>query len=181
MVTIPMSSAWWDMGQRLLTCVHESLAHTDAGAPASAYMVPGAQVAWDFCHCGGQLTVHVRTSYPSDEFPAQKLRAPFTTPCAPTWTVVEFVVTILRCVPVQDNDGNPPPPEDQNAAAFTDMADRAAVWRGVTCCFDNEDPRRRTTHLLQEQLGVGHQGQCAGSELHVLVALANCESCDGAA
>lgn len=175
------ATAIWDMAERLLLCASEALADTEQGSPEAAYVVAGSQVAWDYCHCGGQLTVHVRTAYPSENFPAQKLTAPFIGPCSATWTVVEYVVTILRCVPVQDDDGHPPPPADMHEAARLDMLDRAAVLRGITCCFEGEDRRRPTSHLIQEQLGVGAEGQCAGSELHVLVALPNCRPCDGPA
>lgn len=168
--------ATWDMSNRLLQCVSAQLAETTAGSPARALVIPGAQVAWDVCECG-QLTVHLRTMYPSDSFPAQKLSAPFEKCDPAAWSVAEFVVTILRCVPVQDNRGNPPAAAELHAAALTDQIDRWAVRRGVTCCFEDEDPRAPTPRLLQEQLAVGAEGRCMGSELHVLVGLRNCEAC----
>jgi len=165
-----------EVAQQLLECSSAALAETAEGAPAHAYLVPGGQVAWDWCHCGGQLTVHIRTAYPSDSFPTQLLTE---TSCLATYTVVEYVVTVLRCGPTQDGHGNPPPGADINAAGLVDFTDRTAVRRAVSCCpLDDGNPARaKTKRVLQEHLGVGQGGQCVGSELHVLVGLLNCGEC----
>src|SRR5687767_263407 len=137
---LPAATAVWDMAEQLLTCVRLSLAETAEGSPAASFVVVGSEVPWDFCHCGGQLTVHVRTTYPSETFPVQKLEGDFTDGCPATWLVAEYVVTMLRCVPVQDNKGRPPAPEKQHEAARVDFVDRHAVRRGVVCCFEGENP-----------------------------------------
>lgn len=168
-------AATYTMAKRLLTCVHEQLAATTAGAPARAMVVTGAEIAWDDCECG-QLTVHMLRTYPSDQFPVLKQVGPFDR-CEAAYTVAEYVVTILRCVPVQDDTGRAPTPAAMDAAAQVDHEDRWAVRRGVACCFENDDPRRRTKRLIQEQLAVGDEGQCAGSELHLFVAFNNCVEC----
>lgn len=164
--------------QMLLECASEALAGTDAGAPPAAYLVPGAQVAWDHCACEGQLTVHVQTAYPSDNFPDQALR---TQGCTTAFTVVHYVVTILRCAPGSDDEMGPPTPAEMTAAALLDFADRAAVRQGVACCLLGlavEDRRRPgPPWVMQEQLGVGAEGGCVGSELHVLVGHLNCDAC----
>lgn len=165
------------VGEALLECVSAELADTAAGAPAHAYLVPGSQVAFDRCHCGGQLTIHIRSMWPSEVFPAQVL-TPLS--CAAPFTAVEYVVTVLRCAPTVAPDGKSPPTGAQiEAAAVTDWADREAVRRGVLCC-QLSDPDRRKAQLkmaLQEHLGVGAEGQCVGSELHVVVGFPNCEEC----
>lgn len=163
------------MATQLLTCVSAELAALEAGAPARSFVAPGAEIAWDDCECG-QLTVHVLRIFPSDTFPLLKQTGPFSR-CAPRLTVAEFVVTILRCVPVQDDQGNPPTAAALGAAALTDQLDRAAVRRGVVCCLTAEDPRRQLNYLVQEQLAVGVEGVCMGSELHLFVGLPNCQDC----
>lgn len=165
------------VGEALLECVSEQLAATPAGAPAHAFLVPGAQVAFDRCQCDGQLTVHVRTSYPSEVFPAQILT---TAACSAPYTAVEYVVTVLRCVATSGPTPRSFPTAAQiQADAVTDWSDREAVLRGVLCC-QLSDPDRRKAPLkmtVQEQLGVGAEGQCAGSELHVVIGFPNCEEC----
>lgn len=167
------------MAQQLLECAAQQLAATPAGTPPRVLVATGSEIAWDDCECG-QLSVHMLRAYPSDDFPIIKQVAPFTV-CEATWTVVEYVVTILRCVPASQDDGTPPPAAAVTAAAEQDHLDRWAVRRGVVCCFkamDEADPRRaKAPRLLQEQLAVGEDGMCAGSELHLFVGFLNCVDC----
>jgi hypothetical protein len=174
-VSYTQPTAIWDQANALLLCVSAELAGLEAGAPARSLVSPGAEIAWDDCQCG-QLTVHVLRAFPSDKFPILKLDGPFTR-CAPKLTVVEFVVTILRCVPVQDDQGRAPAAAKLHAAALTDQLDRAAVRRGIVCCLTAEDPRRQLNFLMQEQLAIGSEGECMGSEQHVFVGLPNCLDC----
>src|SRR5688500_5709375 len=140
------------MAQRLLECVAQELAATPTGAPPRMLVATGAEIAWDECECG-QLTVHMLRAYPSDQFPVIKQVGPFTS-CEAHHTVVEYVITILRCVPGSQDDGTPPVPAHVTAAAEVDHMDRWAVRRGVVCCFaalDAEAPRRaKVPRLLQE-------------------------------
>lgn len=177
MAATTTATATFDMAVRLLDCVGEQLAATTSGAPARALVSPGQEIAWDDCECG-QLSVHMPRAYPSDTFPVLKQVGPFDR-CEAKFTVVEYVVTILRCVPVSKDRGDPPTAAELTAASRVDHEDRWAVRRGVACCFEAEDPRRRTLRLLQEQLAVGSEGECMGSELHLFVAFANCDPCGG--
>lgn len=161
-----------DTAAALLLCVGEALSEVDAGAPARSCVVPGTQVAWDQCDCGGQLTVHVPQDYPSDTFPNINRRA--LPGCAPQLQVVEYVVTILRCAPSPDQRGKPPSCEELEAAFYRDMADRDAVRKGVACCLD----AKRFPFLLQEHNAVGSDGGCVGSQLRVFVRHTACVACE---
>lgn len=146
--------ALYEQAVELLACVGEALADTDQGAPAEQCIVTGSEVAWDRCHCG-QLTIHVPRVYPSDSFPVLRQKGPFNRGCTDL-TVAEFVVTILRCQPAQDDDGMPPPCEAMSVATVIDFQDRWAVRRGVACCFAPASPTQPgRSHLVQEQLAVG--------------------------
>lgn len=173
----PLPAFMFDMASKLLVCVSAQLAETEAGSPAWTAVIPGEEVAWDSCHCG-QLSVHVLRAFPSDHFPIPKTDPPFSN-CQAQQTVVEYVVTILRCVPVQDDAGIPPPAAKLTEAAQVDFMDRWAVMRGVMCCFDQFDVSSAPMRLINEQLAVGNQGGCAGSELHVFVGFNNCDACTG--
>lgn len=175
MAATTTEAATFEMAERLLTCAHQQLAETDAGAPPYFYVATGAEIAWDTCECG-QLTVHMVRAYPSDNFPVLKQVGPFNR-CEAQLTVAEYVVTILRCGPTSGDRGEPPTPAEMNAAARTDHSDRWAVRRGVACCLESDDPRVPQYVLIQEQLAVGDQGQCMGSELRVFVGFPNCEPC----
>jgi hypothetical protein len=165
----------FEMAERLLDCAGAQLAATEAGAPGRALVAVGSEIAWDDCECG-QLSVHVLRTYQSDAFPLQKQTGPFTR-CHANFSVVEYVVTILRCIPVQGDHGEPPTPAAMTAAARVDFEDRAAVARGVACCFEADDPRAPTNRLFLDQIATPAEGMCAGSELHLLVGFNNCVPC----
>lgn len=162
------------MALHLLGCAQAQLAATPGGSPERAGVVPGAQIAWDDCECA-QLTVHIPQVYPSKTFPAPKQEPPWGR-CTSPLMVAEYVVTILRCVPVQDDAGNPPSIADLEAAAMLDLADRAAVLRAVSCCLSDLERGLPRFMLMQQQLAVGGEGMCAGSETHVFVGLPACWS-----
>lgn len=166
-VKVPQADAFWVRANQILECAAAALDETEARAPDRQCVMYGSDITWDECDCG-QLAVHMVRTYLSQSFP-QILVEPNN--CTAPYTVSELVVTILRCVPQPDNQGNPPSCEQVSAAARTDFADRAAVWRGVACCLVGQ------LYVITEQLPVGEAGACAGSELHVLVATANCEAC----
>src|SRR5215207_4915647 len=167
--------ATFDMAERLLDCVGAKLADTTEGAPPRLYVAAGAQIAWDDCECG-QLTVHMARSYPSDVFPLLKQSGPFRR-CEASMTVTEYVITILRCAPGSDQHGRPPPAAAMTQAARVDHEDRRAVRAGVACCFEDDDPALAQFRLVQDQLAVGEEGQCVGSELHVFMGFPNCAPC----
>lgn len=156
------------MANQLLQCAAGVLDETPARAPQRQCVVYGSELVWDECDCG-LLAVHVPQIFPSDTFPVVR-QAPAA--CNAPWMVAEYVITILRCVPQPDNQGRPPKCDEIEPAAARDFSDRWAVMRGVQCCL--ADYRM---HVIAGQLAVGEAGACAGSELHVFVATANCVDC----
>lgn len=161
--------ALWTTADALLDCVSAELAATAAGAPAWQSVVPGAEIIDDVCHCG-QLTVHVPRMYASDAFP-EPLAKPRGVNCDATYTVAEYVVTVLRCQPQPDDAGRPPRATEMTAAAQVDFSDRYAMRMGATCCFNSR------LWVMGDHLAQGESGGCAGSALHCFVALLNCEGC----
>lgn len=179
----PEPTARYDIAAALLEAAAAELdlfagAGLGQGAPDRRCVYPGAELPWDNCDCG-LLAVHIKTTYPSESFPFQLGGQGASVSCKVPWTVVAYAVTILRCTPGMDDAGRPPPCPELDAAARLDFLDRSAVWRGVACYLATPiNPGGDTRpHLLQEQLSIGDQGQCAGSELNVLVGLANCVRC----
>lgn len=179
----PEPTAFYDLAAALLEAVATELdlfaaAGNGLGAPARRCVVLGQELTWDDCDCG-LLTVHAKTDYPSENFPFQLGGQGPSVSCKVPWTVVQYAVTILRCAPGMSDDGKPPPCDALAAAARLDYADRVAVLRGVGCYLATPINTGGATrpHLIQEQQAIGDQGQCAGSELNVLVGLANCVVC----
>ena len=167
----PAAGEFLLVAQELLDCAETALGTTAAGIPPRVCLYPGAEPTWDACDCG-MLAIHVPRNYLSASFPDVKVRPPFRPKeCQIPFTVVEYVVTVLRCVPGNDDSGRPPSCDRLNASMATQLDDRQAVLWGVQCCLDSR------LHMIGDQLAVGEQGGCAGSELHVFVAFANCEPC----
>jgi hypothetical protein len=167
----PQPGEFFLVGEALLDCVTTALAATAAGAPQRVSWYVGAEATWDSCDCG-LLALHVPRTYQSETFPDQKLRPPFRMgQCTTPYTVAEYVVTVVRCVPSNNDQGDPPPAGAMALAMATDLDDRQAVLWGVQCCLAER------LHMLGDQLAVGESGACAGSELHVFVPFSNCQGC----
>ena len=161
--------ALFNTADALLDCVAGELEQTTAGAPDWQSVVAGQTIPDEACHCG-QLSVHVPQMWPSDQFPEPVAR-PRGVKCDAAYTVVEYVVTVLRCAPQPDDQGRPPLAAELTAAAQLDFSDRYAMRKGATCCFANR------LWVMSQHIAIGEMGACAGSELHCLVALPNCEDC----
>lgn len=181
----------------LLACVCTALSRLPtevpglAGCPCRSCVVPGAQVAWDGCDGAcppvpgefpGQLSVNVVRLYSSDfhQFPREVQTVRDVKNCPmPQTTAVELAVTVLRCVPGMDKNGCPPTCEQMSAAAMQSHADMLAVQQAILCCYAGTDTSRRNgrRYVLGQSRTVGPQGDCAGFEQRVVVALDDCLPC----
>lgn len=164
---------------RLLTCAAAALATTEAGAPDRQVIATGSELVWDECECG-MLAVQTPRTFPSDQFPIVKQSGPFNRCHGAIFTVVQYQVSILRCVAGIEGDAEAPPAAKMTEDSMVDLSDRWAVRRGVECCLAQEatsNPGTAPLYLLGEQLALGEGGRCAGSQLNVMLALKNCEPC----
>jgi hypothetical protein len=169
----------YDLARALLECACTTLADE---CPERHCVVPGQQVSWENCcagKTGGQLTVHVAQAYPSRTFPDPDLRRPAN--CDAPYTVLEVVVTILRCTPVGTGQ-HAPKCEELDANAQLTLRDLERVRDSVACCLLQEEALRALLRgpyawAFGQQLSLGPDGGCAGSELHVLVGMLHCREC----
>lgn len=174
-----MDGRTYELARALLECACTRLG---GECPERRCVVPGTQVSWDNCcsgQTGGQLTVHVAQRYPSRTFPDPDLRRPAN--CDAPYRVVEYVVTILRCSPVGSGQ-HPASCDELDTAAQQALRDLERVADSVECCLLDRDPLQvllggAYTWALGQQLTLGPEGGCAGSELHVLVGMLHCREC----
>ena len=111
---------------QLLDVANAAIGDTIGGPIDRVYVSPG-RPAFD-CE---QLTVHLESF---GDFIARRCRrrVPGRTHIIGKVNMVGFVVTIVRdCVPTMDDRGNPPSPDDIEAAAEEIAQDVWAVWTGV--------------------------------------------------
>lgn len=130
-------------------------------------VVPGA-IAWDECDCG-MLAVSVGRVYLSDNFPQEQTERDGT--CDAAWEVVEIVVQVIRCVPGPDSQGKSPSCADLDTAAQVMAADTQQALAAVALWICNSRNTLVVDGLIMPTEPQGPEGDCAGPELHALVAL----------
>lgn len=185
-----------DTAQAVLGCVCAALdqvAETIEGQPGcpdcNTCVVPGSP-AWDRCDgpceegtTQGQLSVSVLRMYPTSmaAFPNEDTKQVqgIKNCTLPQLTAVEILVTLLRCAPVDDDEGCPPTCEEFATAAKILHVDATTVYNAVLCCFPDTSQRRRgQMFVIGQQKVVGPQGQCVGIEQRLTVALPSCKCPD---
>lgn len=170
----------------LAGCVFDALAQTPAGAPCrQCALLPTQQVPWDNCGpceggCDGQVAFAIREVYGSDSFP-QPAAAKTWSKCGPRYAVARVVVSVTRCVPGMDDNGNPPSCDAELLASVILENDRTAVRQGLACCLNSAaqaSPTLLSEWLISPSTTVGELGQCAGSETEFLIGVRTCSCPD---
>ena len=113
----------------LAQVVHEA-EHCGAGPLCTAAVFPGVEVPWDYAgDCGstcGFAYVRLMTSFPYDVFPQPAFAASCINPPAH-----QLAVGIIRCLPVMEDDGDPPSPDDISANALDRFKDQRAIRSAI--------------------------------------------------
>ena len=169
-----MSADVTEIAEALRDCLCEALANTSTSGPVCRCCIqPGMAPATadSCCDCGegqGQASVQVVEIYPSDKFPRKGITE-WKGACTKgsTFWVAELVMTVYRCVPVPDDDGNPPTCDQLQTAAARIWSD-AAVMRNVFACCDWSLGRHVLPGSWQP---LPNQGGCGGGMMSVLVSL----------
>lgn len=188
MTTSANPLAAYEIAQALLACasdrVSEAWADTDPPPLLARECVVWGAIAWDDCECG-QLVVSIADQYPSNSFPTAATGATAAGAtqgrCGSALWVIRYEVSILRCMPVQDEQGHSPTCEALDEAAQIAARDSWAVRSGIGCCLVSMAKDllpNGSTEIADWQItgqpSTGPQGGCGGSSLGVLVALRNC-------
>lgn len=179
-----MNTAWsptkvTDVATIILNAVNAALGQTAAGSPERVTLTPGSEIPWDDCSCG-LLSLAVTNRYVSRLFPVSAVDLP--TNCCDTNIVAEMSLAIIRCVPGPGENGQSPTPEDMAAAFAVQESDAYTVWTAVECALDVMYQATNNImvfgFIINDQLTVGAEGGCAGTELHFKVGWTYpCPSC----
>lgn len=164
-----MSGYAWNMPSvgNIMTGILADLAATlEASTEKVSHTVftPGAQPADDWCQCG-QLDAWVTRSYRTRVFPNDD--AGVVTNCDDFKIVFDCKVRLVRCVPVPDDNGNPPKDAKLTQAAVLQSQDAWAIWGTLSCILSElADPSVTIIADWQvyDQTSVGPLGGCAGTE-----------------
>lgn len=174
-------TAFYDAAQAALDCIcsqMDSLAGEEGvpegyGCPCRVYVSAG-EPELNCCtdpsctDAHGQLTVHVEDVFPSDEFPNPL--AAFE-PCKASAWATTLVVTVARCAPVLDAQGNPADPDDLSANALLMAVDQYAVMTALSCCLVDDPPagKRKRRVQIQASRPLLTEGGCAAVEIRAVV------------
>lgn len=143
---------------------------TLAGAPERTFVAPGP-VALDCCD---QLAVHVGTLLEGDSAPFQPKAS------VARINLVTLVATASRCVPVPDNNGNPPPVLDQEEAARQINADKWAIWNHIYNLVNADLLFDKCCDVIWGGLtALQPNGGCGGSQLLITVCFDGYEEVQG--
>lgn len=175
-VTINLTQSFATIVTGIGVCVIEGLDQTPAGAPdRQCLLVPTQTIPWDNCDCGGQVALAIQSVYGSQKFPIPADATRDWAPCGPPWQVVQVLVSVVRCVPTMDDQGQPPSCEAELAAALTLEHDRMAVRQALACCLEQLRAQARIGGwALNPSITVGELGGCAGVETTVLLSIRSC-------
>jgi hypothetical protein len=158
-------------------CVIDGLAQTPAGAPdRQCLLVPTQTIPWDNCDCGGQIALAIQNVYGSARFPTPADATRDWSPCGPAWQVAQVMLSVVRCVPTMDDQGQPPACSAELAAALILEADRTAVRQALACCLTDLKDTAGTigAWALNPSVTVGELGGCAGVETTFLIGVRSC-------
>jgi hypothetical protein len=137
--------------------------------PLGRVLVTMGAIAWDDCQCG-QLALSATRIYPSKSLWIEDVSPSV---CQFGYTVVDFSLSLVRCVPISEDGGDPPPAADLTAAAGYALNDAFVAWERIECflvAMKSATPKVIADFIILDQTMVGPDGMCAGSELHGKIA-----------
>jgi hypothetical protein len=160
----------YDVAARIVACAYDAVDHGAGLTIARLGVVPG-EIAWDDCACG-QLVISEDRRYPSRAFPLEEID--YAANCGEPWLVVVFTLSMTRCVPGPDQNGNPPSVAALQVAAAQLMTDKLKIRRAVMCClnelYDAVYPADTIDAFhIGAQETIGPNGGCGGSEMQILI------------
>lgn len=161
------STSVYDALSALPAAVNTALAATPAGQVNRVVFSPGAELAWDECDCG-QLALVINRRYPSRTFP-QDSSDNVLGECDDIGWVIDCKLSIVRCTPGPDDNGDPPTPAAMLAAWQTQESDAYTIRNVVRCYLQaivTSTPRLIANFIVNDQPSVGPLGNCAGTELN---------------
>lgn len=156
-------------------CIVDALDQTPAGAPdRQCLLLPTQSIPWDNCDCGGQVALAIQSVFGSTRFPTPETGKDWE-PCGPPWSVTQAVVSVTRCLPSMDEQGNPPTCDEYLTAAIILENDRTAVRQALACCLtEMKQAQVVGAWSLGSSVTVGESGSCAGSETTFMFAQRSC-------
>lgn len=155
----------------LLACMCTAFERTPAGMPCSCTLLPGDNVAMDYCDCEGanvgcgQAWVRLDASTEaSSVYNSVYARSALQTGRCVTMLTHRLELGSRRCVPGMGANGEPPTDFQMQEAVRIQMGDYAAIRRALDCCFTLS---RRREWLFERYFPFGPMGNCVGGYVNM--------------
>lgn len=157
---------------QLVECLCAQLDLSVGGAPCFCGVVPGINVAADYCDCTskgpcGKAYVNLMSLYPSNVFPTPLRDAGN---CGAKLAARVRMGT-LRCMPTfatpaafGKGAGEPATIQQQLDSVRVQLSDMQHMRKAIECCANTEVAGRKRKLLLDTYTPVGPQGNCGGGE-----------------
>ena len=159
--TLNYSASSGDIAAWLLATVQAALVDCDRDPINRAYVAAG-QIAWD--DCCGMLVVAPERIFKSARFPEQNANEEL---CWGGYLAVDFLVLLVRCVPVVDDRGRAPSAAALQAAYAELIEDAAVVYNAVIGPL----PYAEWERALPTQTFVGAEGGCIAVETRLTIGI----------
>lgn len=155
----------WPRLVNLLTCLCDSLAERHLPEPCVCAVMPGLQVATEYCNpCRGNKCgmawVRLESIFPSSVFPVQDVTA---NGLCQAMMAFNVELGVVRCVPAGDEHGNPPDPQLMQDIAQQQVEEAFAMRAAVKCCFTQDKT------MFGSYTPVGPEGGCVGATWTIAV------------
>lgn len=165
-----MALTSWEVAVLMLQCAYDALDHGPGLEIDRRCIVPG-EIAWDDCQCG-QLVIAEDRRWPSRDFPLDEID--HTAECGAPWLVVSYTISLARCSPGPDSNGNPPSCAALQAVALQLNRDMGILRHAIECCLSVQyDANNLAAWELGAQEIVGPQGGCVATTLNVMAGFPN--------
>lgn len=122
----------------MMKCVDDALTEDGFGTLIVANtigdpaIIPGTECGQD------ELWGHFLRAFRGDRDTGAEMRN--RKPCAPATWWAQYRITLARCFPMLDDQGNLADPQDRSAAARTLHDDAATIQTALNCCDAIEEP-----------------------------------------
>ena len=172
------------LGAAALNCLTMAVTGFPNPPQRFAYRV-GSEVAHDMGQfsdlcCEGLAYVALEDTFPSSEsFPDQDIIRQANTACSPAGWAQIIRMGIIRCVPVGDENGEPPTDAEWNAAFVQNAYDSAAL-RKASCCLrlwvvNGVDFWLGMSSVIQRQIQANPNGGCVERSVTMAIQFPNCD------
>jgi hypothetical protein len=160
----------YEVAVAIVDCAYAAVDHDPPLAINRKGVVPG-EIAWDDCQCG-QLVISENRRYGSRNFPLEEID--HSAECGEPWIVVEYTLSLTRCVPSPTANAKSPAIADLQSAAQQLSEDMTKTRRAVMCCLTALYEEMGTGSKIEafelgQQDTVGPEGGCGGHELLIFV------------